>query len=190
MVNLWNLGYRDDKKCNGQICNRVRWGGSRRYSMKREYMGSYTVEAAILLPCILFFLMAMIYTAFFFHDILVVQTRLHIMALQEGSKQKENTGNLQPEEKIKVIEQINDRTCISDLTDIKTSEVGAVVEYQGSCEISMPVEGVREWIEKYISRTEKCKVKNKQHSFCKSLRRERSLLEICPREQSLFGEED
>ncbi len=54
-----------------------------KYIKKKQCKGSYTVEAAILMPCVVLFLIAMIYTFFFFHDLLVVQAQLSKISLYE-----------------------------------------------------------------------------------------------------------
>ena len=143
---------------------------------KTQYRGSYTVEAAILMPCIIFFLMAMLYTFFFFHDLLVVEAQLSVMTLQGEDADKDSKKEMTKT-------KINERTYVSDLTDItKTSSSSVILsseeEYQGIVKTSVPMEGMREWVEAYIHQRETRKVKNNAYDFCKNVRRAKELCKI------------
>lgn len=164
---------------------------------RNEYRGSYTVEAAILVPCIIFFLMAMLYTFFFFHDLLVVEAQLSIMALQEQeeyqvSKGEEdiweeaddrNAGTIQKVVKEKVKKKINKRTCVCNVTDITAVSSNSITlssaeEYEGIVRVPVPMEGMREWVRTYIHQREMWKVKRREYAFCKNVRRGKELCKI------------
>lgn len=94
----------------------------------------------------------------------------------------ENTRRLQNTEKEKIKKKvrrtINERTSVCNLTDITEISNNSLTlsntgEYQGIVKVAIPMEGMREWVEYYISQRETCKVKNREYAFCKNVRRGR-----------------
>lgn len=185
--------------------------GFMKYIMKKQCKGSYTMEAAILMPCVVLFLIAMIYTFFFFHDLLVVQAQLSIIALyeedtdytyqgknkveiredkiEENEIKDEKIGNnlkiSNKERREQAKKKINERTVLSDLTNITvTVKKGANIntnsleECEATLKLPLLIKGIKEWVEDYIHQTECCKVRNIKYNYCKSVRRGRELLHI------------
>lgn len=57
---------------------------------KIYFMGNYTIEAAIIMPIIFFIIIAILYSGFYFHDSISIQSSMHSYILENYQNENKN----------------------------------------------------------------------------------------------------
>lgn len=147
--------------------------------------GSYTVEAAILFPMILFLLMAFLYTACFFHDLMVVKAFLYENAVNDScrdtsveAQEEGKTGSVKNYFN-KQLEQIEEEQLrVSDSLKVKVENSKNEWEVICTLSLSMPVKPVKEWLEGYLKKKETLQLNYVARDYSETIRKQKWLADV------------
>ncbi|WP_185257484.1 pilus assembly protein [Anaerocolumna chitinilytica] len=159
--------------------------------MRRKLKGSYTLEAAILIPLILYIIIALIYTSFLLHDRGVIEGAVHLLVLNGERAAFKNmdtvTSEINYDHYIEegIFHLLNDRedeaasmknllknnlskkVILADISDINVGIGKKEITVNVNYKFSMPIRGVWEFFHKggtQFTYTEK-KVFDKNEEF-------------------------
>lgn len=123
--------------------------------MRKKYLeGSYTVEASLIVPIVIFIIFSIIYYSFYLHDSLVMKSCGYGIVLD--NENYSGVGEYELSEKAR--ELLDERTILAqDISaDVKLKNNGMEIYYTGK--FSFPFIGLREILEGSISNINRCTI--------------------------------
>lgn len=97
--------------------------------------GSYTIEASILMPLILFFIAAFLYSGFYLHDVLNTKAVLYRFALQNNREGEEiNTGE--------AVDYLNEKLITAVCTNVVYHKDEKAAFLTASYHFKLPLKGI------------------------------------------------
>lgn len=137
--------------------------------MKKKVKGNYTLEAAILMPLILFILLALIYTGFILYDRGVIQGEVNLLVLRGEAvvrnSMEPNSGSINYEAYLRkgifgtlslydgeanilaeeLTDSIEDKVLIATITNTTVELTTGKARVVVSAEFNIPIKGIRKF---------------------------------------------